>query len=115
MRTMTIMAGLAVLSLAFRTQAADVKVWTSDGITDELPDMWRNQIFGQVKELKPVTLVGARNGTFSGKIIVESTDPIKGLKASVGELAGAVPPFDLRVIVHDRCRGTACSRHAASH
>ncbi len=74
-------AVLAVLSIAFLAQAADVKVWTSDVVSDELST-------NAVKELKPVELVGACNGTFSGKIVTESSGAIKGLKATTGALTG---------------------------
>ncbi len=60
---------------------ADEKIWTCDSIVNE-------RKYKAVKELKPVLLVGARNGTLSGKIIVESTGVIKGVKASVGNLTG---------------------------
>ena len=61
--------------------AAGAQIWTCDAVTDETART-------VVKELKPLKLAGARNGSFSGKIIVESTAVIKGLTASVGALSG---------------------------
>ncbi len=61
--------------------AAQVKFWTSDVISNELSPK-------AVKELTPVTLVGARNGSFSGKIVIESNGAVKGIKASAGALTG---------------------------
>jgi hypothetical protein len=86
---------LAIFSLVFpaQTPAAEVKVWTSDVVSDETsPDA--------KMELKPVTLVGARNGSFSGKIVVESTGVIKGVNASVGALTGkdgAIPASNVQI------------------
>ena len=37
---------------------------------------------------RPATILGARNGMFSGKIVVGSAKPIRGLKAAAGDLAG---------------------------
>ena len=61
--------------------AAEIKIWTSDVVSDEL-------LPKAVKELKPILLAGARNGSFSGKLVVESNGMIKGIKASAGALAG---------------------------
>ncbi len=60
---------------------ADVKIWTCDIISNE-------NNYKAARELKPILLVGARNGSLSGKIIVEATGDIKGLKASAGNLTG---------------------------
>ena len=56
---------LVVMSAASRV-SAEVQVWTSDVASGD----WSTNV---VKELKPVNIVGARNGTFSGKMVVEST------------------------------------------
>jgi hypothetical protein len=69
-----------VMCLAQAT-AAEVKVWTCDAVSDEMAR-------DAVKKLRPVTLVGARNGAFSGKIVVESPAAIQGLKASASPLTG---------------------------
>ncbi|MFC1672447.1 hypothetical protein ACFL01_04860, partial [Planctomycetota bacterium] len=37
--------------------------------------------------LKPIRIVGARNGSFTGQVILGSTEPIRGLKAEVSDLA----------------------------
>jgi hypothetical protein len=39
--------------------------------------------------LRPVSIVAARNGAFSGKVIVGSAQAIRGLKASCGDLTSA--------------------------
>ena len=71
---------LAVMSTASRT-SAEVQVWTSDVTSGD----WSTNV---LKSLKPVNIVGARNGTFSGKMVVESTTALTGVKASVGALTG---------------------------
>ncbi|MFH1024954.1 MAG: glycoside hydrolase domain-containing protein [Planctomycetota bacterium] len=40
------------------------------------------------EKLRPILLVGARNGAFSGQVVIGSTDPIRGLKAAVTALRG---------------------------
>ena len=44
----------------------------------------------------PVTIVAARNGTFSGKVVVESAEAVRGVRASVGRLScqGKALPAD---------------------
>jgi len=75
-------AGQRLLAQGAATRPAGaVQVWTSDVISNE----WSPTA---PKELKPMALVGTRNGTFSGKIVVESASTIKGLVASVGALTG---------------------------
>ncbi len=61
--------------------AGAVTIWTSDVCTDD-PSM------EAAHELKPILLVAARGGAFSGKIMVESGSPIKGLRAAAGALSG---------------------------
>jgi len=40
--------------------------------------------YGDANErLRPIALIGTRNGAFSGKVVVGSTQPIRGLKATV--------------------------------
>ena len=72
---------LVVLGCAGLLRAAEVQVWTSDVVSEET-------YTGAVKVLKPVTLIGARNGAFSGKIVVESASAIKGVKAVASALTG---------------------------
>jgi hypothetical protein len=64
------------------TRSPGLQVWTCDlsaGVYD--------QDFGDPHELlKPIQLVGARNGTYSGKVVVSSTDPIQSLSAAASEL-----------------------------
>jgi len=40
------------------------------------------------EKLEPISLVGCRNGAFSGQIVVGSTEPVKGLKVQVSDLVG---------------------------
>ncbi len=61
--------------------AEEVKVWTSDVVIDD----WADNL---VKELKPVYIVGARNGTFAGKVVVESVNAISAMKANISVLKG---------------------------
>lgn len=45
--------------------------------------------YGETADLKPITIHAARNSVFSGRLMVSSTQPIKGFKVTVGELATA--------------------------
>lgn len=67
--------------------AAEVKLWTSSAPADEGEKT-------PAGSLGPVTIVAARNGTFSGKVVADSSGPIRGLKGSVGDLTcdGATIP-----------------------
>ena len=59
--------------------AAKPTIWNCDIIADSREEQ-------ASEELRPISIVGVRNGVFSGKVVVESTRAIKGLKASVGAL-----------------------------
>ncbi|MBN2581459.1 MAG: hypothetical protein JXL80_00215 [Planctomycetes bacterium] len=87
-----IAANVAVAQETSKKGAA-VKVWASDIISHDTspPDS---------KAARPVTIVGARNGTFSGKVLVESGSAIKGLVAAVGPISGPggdIPPANVQV------------------
>ena len=54
--------------------------------------LWNSDLFSDARTSEPsdglgaISIVGTRNGVFSGRVIVESSAPIKGLRASAGEL-----------------------------
>ena len=56
---------------------------------------------GQGETLYPVRIVGARGGAFSGKVVVGSAEPIKGLAVTVSDLkspdGGVIPASAVRV------------------
>ena len=61
-----------------------VQVWNSDPLVTDF-----DLDFGiRAEPLRPIRLVGARNGGYSGKVVVGSTAPIRGLRAVAGDLAG---------------------------
>ena len=76
---------------------------TDDGLVSnarrpEGLQVWNNDVlaadgtfdFGDPCEpVRPVRIVGARNGSFSGKVVVGSTKPLVGLKATAGGLKGS--------------------------
>ena len=82
MRAMSICAAAIVASaMAWPAAAtADVTVWNYE----VLGDAYRVADPGPVA---PMTIVGARNGTFSGAVALGSAKPITGLRASVGKLS----------------------------
>ncbi|MBA4388095.1 MAG: hypothetical protein C0404_08950, partial [Verrucomicrobia bacterium] len=54
------------------------------------------------EELHPIHIAGARNGTFSGQVVVSSDQPILGLKAEIGGLKlkegdGSIRPAAIQV------------------
>ena len=74
-----------------------LQVWNSDPLAGDF-----DLDFGDPCEpLRPVHVVGARNGTHSGKVVVGSTRPIHGLKATASDLrgpgGGAIPASAVRV------------------
>lgn len=61
-----------------------LQVWNSDPLMADFDADW-----GDPNEpLRPLELVAARNGIFSGKVVVGSTEAIEGLKATVSALKG---------------------------
>jgi len=61
---------------------AGFQVWNSDLLMSDF-----DLDFGDPnEELRPIRITGTRNGTFSGKVVVGSDRPIRGLKATAGEL-----------------------------
>jgi hypothetical protein len=60
-----------------------LQVWNGDVLTCDM-----DQDFGNPAEaLRPMTITGARNGWFSGKVVVGSTKAIQGLKVTSSALA----------------------------
>jgi hypothetical protein len=88
----------AALAAGQTVKASDVRIWTSDVVTDDLPrDAWPPPAG---KELKPISLVGARNGSFSGKIVIASGATIKGVQVSAGALTGkdgTIPAANIQI------------------
>jgi hypothetical protein len=61
-----------------------MQVWPADPLAVDM-----DLDFGDPAEpLRPVTILGTRNGVFSGKLLVGSTQPIRSLKATAGDLLG---------------------------
>ncbi len=82
--------------LATSARPDELQVWNSDVLASD----------GMVtsgdpcQPLRPIRIVAARNGIFSGKVAVGSAKAIAGLKATVGELKGAdgvIPASAVRV------------------
>ena len=80
MRTMSLCAAALIATAWSTTAVAEVTVWNYE----ILGDAYRVAIPGP---LAPITLAGARHGTFSGAVAVASPKPITGLRASMGELS----------------------------
>ena len=65
-------------------RARGLQVWNSDPAA---PDF--DLDFGDASEpLRPISLVGPRNGAVSGKVVVGDTKPLRGLRATAGDLRG---------------------------
>lgn len=61
-----------------------LEVWNSSVMRDE-----NLRFDGQSGKVEPITMVGVRNGTFSGAVVVASKGPIKGLTARMSDLRAA--------------------------
>jgi hypothetical protein len=72
-----------------------LQAWNSDALAGDF-----DLDFGDPDEpLRPIRLVGARNGIYSGKVVLGSADPIRGLKAQASDLrggAGTIPASAVR-------------------
>ena len=73
------------------------QVWNADAMAEDV-----NVDFGdQAEPLRPVTIMGARNGSFTGKVVVGSTEAIRGLNVTPADLEGpagtAIPASNVRV------------------
>ena len=91
------------------TRPAGIQLWNSSLLASDTDLDW-----GDPHEpLKPVRIVGTRNGTFSGKVLLGSDSALRGLKASISDLAGprgaAIPAsaVTLRYAVADLPREAA--------
>jgi len=75
---------------------AGFQVWNSSLLNPDYDLDW-----GDPSEpLRPIRMVGPRNGVASGKVVVGCDQPIKGLMAAVGELTGKggkIPATAVRV------------------
>ena len=88
----------AAAAVANVSRPSDIRVWNCaayDTVTVfDYGDPW--------EPLRPIVIRAARNGVFSGRLMVGSDGPIKGLKASVSDLVQAgggakLPPSAMRV------------------
>jgi len=68
------------------TRPAGVQVWNSSLLASDTDVDWGDPL----EPLRPIRIAGARNGTFSGKVVVGSDSALRNLKAFVGDLTG--PP-----------------------
>ena len=73
------------------------QVWNADATAEDV-----NVDFGdQAEPLRPVTITGARNGSFTGKVVVGSAQAIDGLQVTPAELrgpaGGAIPASNVRI------------------
>ncbi|HUS47195.1 MAG TPA: glycoside hydrolase domain-containing protein [Phycisphaerae bacterium] len=82
--------------VANATRPAGTQVWNSDPVAVDF-----DLDFGsQAEEVRPIRLVAARNGTYSGKVVVGSDRPIKGLVAAASDLTGpggTIPASHVRI------------------
>jgi hypothetical protein len=73
-----------------------LQVWNADALAADI-----DIDFGDRTEpLGPVEILGTRNGLFSGKVVVGSTEPIRGLKTRPGRLIGSggvIPASNVRI------------------
>ena len=93
--TLAVVMGLCVAGQNLQGQtpaarpaaAADIQVWTCDMVSEAWnegeAERWTIK-----KEFNPITLVGARNGSFSGRVIIDSRSTLKGLQVSASALTG---------------------------
>jgi hypothetical protein len=77
------------------SRGAGFELWNSEPLAIDY-DMDQ----GEAGPLQPIRLVGARGGAYSGKVVLGSDKPIRGLTAVAGDLksdSGAIPADDVQV------------------
>jgi len=93
---------LLVMALAggglTRSAAAGVRVWNSN-VLDAHTDITG---FDDARPLGPIRIVGSRNGTFSGKVVVGTGGALRGVSARMTQLrqkggSGVIGPGSIRV------------------
>jgi hypothetical protein len=62
-----------------------VQAWSQDPLTR----VKASEYGDPCEPLRPIRLIAARNGAFSGEVVVGSSAAMRGLKAVAGDLAGA--------------------------
>jgi hypothetical protein len=81
-------------SNALRPQG--LQVWNQNLLATDFVIDWGDR----TERLRPIEITGVRNGAFSGKVMVGSSRPIKGLKVTATELkgtGGVVPSPQVRI------------------
>jgi len=66
------------------TRPQGFQIWNSDAMAGDFDLDWGDPC----EPVRPIKLVGARNGTYSGKVVVGSTKPLQKLKAIISDLSG---------------------------
>ena len=74
------------------TRPKGLQVWNSNPLAADFDMDWGDP----TEPLRPIRLTGALGGTFSGKVVVGSTEPIQGITATMSDLvrvkgAGVIP------------------------
>jgi hypothetical protein len=92
---------------------AGVQAWNSSLLVSDTDLDWGDPL----EPLKPIRIVGTRNGSFSGKVLLGCDEPLKDVKAAMSDLAGpagAVIPASavaLRYAAADLPREAAMVNH----
>jgi len=88
---------LAASSAAAAQDAtATLRIWNSDVL--KVDDV--RQAPDQTAPLRPISIIGVRNGWFSGKAVAGSSGPIKGLRTEISDLkseSGTIPATHVRI------------------
>ena len=86
----------SLILAAVLTAMISADVWAQEGPPPPGVQVWNGDVLAPWQDLTlpdaaeppgPITIVGTRNGTFSGKVILGSAEPIQGLRAEMSALA----------------------------
>ena len=75
----------AVTSVAAGKHVEGLKAWNHSVARRVFTSFYRH---APAEELRPIGIVGCRNGLFSGHLVLGCADPIRGLKVQVSDLTG---------------------------
>jgi len=96
LRSVRLTAGAADGLVPNTARPEGLQLWNSDFLAED----YSSDVGDRCDPLRPIALQGARNGWFSGKVVLGSSGPIAGLKVTASDLKqgdSAIPASQVRL------------------